>query len=96
MEAPGAPATLDKLKADLKVDVDKLKALKAPDQMGGKAQTDWGKLAKLVAAAEDVLSDLSPAAEKPDTPPVLTLYEIVMKDGATTLKEVPLPASLDK
>ena len=63
-------------------------AIKPPsDQLSEDAKKIWGKLAGLQKALGEILDDLKP---KPAEQPALSLYEIVMKDGVTTLREVPL------
>lgn len=91
LNVPGAAAEQDKIVKDLQATLKKIKAVKVPDQPAEASKADWNKLAALESDIEGVIKDLQPP---PAAVPVLTLYEIKMESGNTSLVEVPLPPAL--
>ena len=86
--APGAAARADSLTKDLG-DVSKaVGAIKPPaDQLSEDGKKIISRLTGLQKELSDIVGELKP---KPADPPALSLYEVVMKNGVTSLREVSL------
>lgn len=90
--APGAAANADNLIKKLEEVNKALGEIKpASEQLSNDAKKIWEKLAGLQNTLSKILDDLKP---KPAEPPALSLYEIIMLNRVTNLREVPLGPSI--